>query len=89
MGFRFRKSVNIGPFRVNISKSGVGYSVGTSGVRTGVRPNGRRYTSFSLPGTGFSYVKEHGKKILPGCLATSLLLFIILPLSVLLLTQLF
>jgi Protein of unknown function (DUF4236) len=28
MGFFYRKSVNFGPFRVNLSKSGVGYSVG-------------------------------------------------------------
>jgi hypothetical protein len=28
MGFYYRKSVNLGPFRVNLSKSGVGYSVG-------------------------------------------------------------
>jgi hypothetical protein len=28
MGFFYRKSVNFGPFRVNLSKSGVGHSVG-------------------------------------------------------------
>ncbi len=28
MGLFYRKSVNFGPFRVNLSKSGVGYSVG-------------------------------------------------------------
>ena len=33
MGFRFRKSVNFGPFRVNLSKSGVGYSFGGKGFR--------------------------------------------------------
>jgi hypothetical protein len=31
MGFFYRKSVNFGPFRVNLSKSGVGYSVGGRG----------------------------------------------------------
>ena len=31
MGFFYRKSVNFGPFRVNLSKSGVGYSVGGKG----------------------------------------------------------
>ena len=31
MGFFYRKSVNFGPFRVNLSKSGVGYSVGDKG----------------------------------------------------------
>lgn len=33
MGFNFRKSVKIGPARVNLSKSGVGYSVGAGGFR--------------------------------------------------------
>jgi hypothetical protein len=32
MGFFYRKSVNLGPFRVNLSKSGVGYSVGGKGL---------------------------------------------------------
>ena len=32
MGFFYRKSVNLGPFRVNLSGSGVGYSVGGRGV---------------------------------------------------------
>lgn len=36
MGFYYRKSVNISPFLVNVSKSGVGYSVGGRGFRTGV-----------------------------------------------------
>jgi hypothetical protein len=28
MGFTYSKSVNLGPFRGNLSKSGLGYSVG-------------------------------------------------------------
>jgi hypothetical protein len=35
MGFYYRKSVNLGPFRVNIGKSGLGYSVGGRGFRVG------------------------------------------------------
>ena len=27
MGWSYRKSVSLGPFRVNLSKSGIGYSV--------------------------------------------------------------
>lgn len=68
MGFRYRKSVNLGPFRLNMSKSGVGYSVGGRGFRTGVRANGRKYTSVGIPGTGMSYVKEHGKGTGSGCM---------------------
>ena len=46
MGFYYRKSVNVGPFRVNLGKSGIGYSVGTRGFRTGLSSRGRRYTTF-------------------------------------------
>ena len=63
MGFIYRKSINVGPFRINLSKSGVGYSVGGRGFRAGTSAGGRRYTSFGLPGTGMSYRKSGG-----GCL---------------------
>lgn len=34
MGFRFRKSINLGGgFRINLSKSGIGYSFGVPGLR--------------------------------------------------------
>ena len=55
MGFFYRKSVNFGPFRVNLSKSGVGYSVGGRGFRVGTSARGRRYSAFSIPGTGVGY----------------------------------
>ena len=55
MGFIYRKSLNLGPFRVNLSKSGIGFSVGGSGFHTGVSSRGRKYTSLGLPGTGLSY----------------------------------
>ncbi len=55
MGFSYRKSVNEGPFRINLSKSGVGYSVGGSGFRAGTSAGVRHYTSFALPGTGVGY----------------------------------
>jgi hypothetical protein len=53
-----RKSVNLGPFRVNLSKSGVGYSVGGRGFRVGTTARGKKYTSFSIPGTGVGYRKS-------------------------------
>jgi hypothetical protein len=55
MGWTYRKSVGLGPFRINISKSGIGYSLGGAGFRTGVSSRGRRHKSFSLPGTGIRY----------------------------------
>ena len=57
MGWRFRRSIKAGPFRINFSKSGVGASAGVKGFRVGVGPRGTRVTS-SVPGTGISYVKE-------------------------------
>ncbi len=64
MGFYYRKSVGLGPFRVNISKAGIGYSVGGRGFRTGVSARGRRYSTFSIPGTGVGYRTSGGQ----GCL---------------------
>ncbi len=58
MGFTYRKSVNLGPFRVNLSKSGLGYSVGGRGFRVGTSSRGRKYKSFSIPGTGVAYRKS-------------------------------
>jgi len=55
MSFFYRKSVNFGPFRVNLSKSGVGYSIGGKGFRVGTSARGRRYSAFSIPGTGVGY----------------------------------
>jgi hypothetical protein len=40
MGFYLRKSVNVGGFRFNLSKSGVGMSVGVKGLRFGTGPRG-------------------------------------------------
>jgi len=40
MGFYIRKSVSAGPFRFNLSKSGLGISVGVKGFRLGTGPRG-------------------------------------------------
>ena len=52
MGWRFRRSVKLGPLSINLSKSGVGYSIGGRGFRVGKDAKGRSYTSASIPGTG-------------------------------------
>ena len=45
MGFRFRKSIPIGKhFRINLSKSGVGYSWGVKGARFTKTANGKNRT---------------------------------------------
>lgn len=40
MGFYLRKSFRAGPFRFNLSKSGIGVSTGVKGARVGVGPRG-------------------------------------------------
>lgn len=62
MGMRFRKSKNFGGFRVNLSKSGIGWSVGGKGIRYTKKANGGTRTTLSVPGTGVSYVTETGSK---------------------------
>lgn len=59
MGLRYRKSIKLGGgFRINISKSGIGYSWGVPGYRITHTANRRRRTTASIPGTGISYVSE-------------------------------
>lgn len=58
MGLRFRKSKNFGPFRINISKSGIGGSVGVKGFRITRKAKGGVQATASLPGTGLSYTKN-------------------------------
>ncbi len=61
MGFRYRKSINLGGgFRINLSKSGVGYSWGVKGYRVTKTASGRTRKTYSIPGTGISWVDESG-----------------------------
>ena len=63
MGFRYRKSINLGGgFRINLSKSGIGYSWGTKGYRVGRTARGTTRSTYSIPGTGISYVNESGSR---------------------------
>lgn len=62
MGFRIRKSINLGGgFRVNLSKTGIGYSWGVPGYRLTKTAKGNIRRTYSVPGTGLSYVEEDGK----------------------------
>lgn len=63
MGFRYRKSINLGGgFRINLSKSGIGYSGGVKGYRITKTARGTVRHTASIPGSGISYVDETGKK---------------------------
>lgn len=61
MGFRYRKSINLGNgFRVNMSKSGPGFSWGGKGYRITKTANGNIRGTAYIPGTGISYQKDFG-----------------------------
>lgn len=62
MAWRFRKSKSIGPVRVTLSKKGVGSSLGFLGFRVGVSPDGKKYWSFGIPGTGFYFIRYFKEK---------------------------
>ena len=62
MGIRFRKSIKMGPMRLNLSKSGVGASVGGKGFRVTKKAKGGFRASASVPGTGVGYTKDFGGK---------------------------
>lgn len=52
MGWSYRKSFGSGPFRINLSKGGISYSVGVKGARVSVGPRG---TYVNLSSHGISY----------------------------------
>ena len=67
MGLRYRKSFNFGLFRINLSKTGIGYSIGTKGYRKTKRADGRNQITYSIPNTGISYVETYkGKEKVKG-----------------------
>jgi hypothetical protein len=67
MGFYIRKAVSVGPFRFNLSKSGIGLSVGVKGLRVGSGPRGNYvhmgrhglYYRASLSGPGYRRASEN------------------------------
>lgn len=55
MGWYYRKSVGFGPFRMNLSKSGISYSFGVKGARINTGPRG---TYVNLGANGIYYRKK-------------------------------
>lgn len=63
MGLRYRKSINLGGgFRINLSRSGIGYSWGVKGYRITKTAKGSVRKTVSIPCTGISYVSESSGK---------------------------
>src|ERR1700733_15172848 len=50
MGYFFRRSTRLGPFRLNFSKSGIGASVGVKGARLTMTPRGTTYVTVGSHG---------------------------------------
>jgi hypothetical protein len=59
MAWRWRKTKNYGPIRSTVTKKGLGTSFGFLGFRFGVSPNGKKFWSFGIPGTGLYYIKYY------------------------------
>jgi len=54
VGWYLRKSLKLGPLRFNLSKSGIGTSIGVKGLRVGTGPRG----SYVHGGRGGLYFRE-------------------------------
>lgn len=61
MGFQFRKSIKLGPLKINLSKHGIGYSIGNKRIRHTKTSNGRTYNTIKI-GKGLSYRTKSKKK---------------------------
>ena len=70
MGFYFRKSLRFGPLRFNLSKRGVGASIGVEGKRVGVDAGGHEYVAGGRHGF---YFRERGSRVGAGFLVAVVL----------------
>jgi hypothetical protein len=59
MGFFFRRSTSLGPFRFNFSKSGIGASVGVKGARLTLTPRGTTYVTVGSHGFYYRETLSH------------------------------
>ena len=60
MGWSFHKSLNFGGLRLNLSKSGIGASMGIRGLRYGISPNGRQYVRCGMGGVYYQKTLSPG-----------------------------
>jgi hypothetical protein len=58
----FRRSKSFGPLRFNLTKHGVGASIGVPGLRWSVHSSGRSTRTVGIPGTGLYYRDQHGPR---------------------------
>ena len=63
MGFNYRKSIRVGKSgRINLSKSGVGFSFAAGLLRLTKTAKGNKRLTMNIPGTGINYTKGIGNK---------------------------
>jgi hypothetical protein len=68
MGLRFQRRIKLFPgLHMNLSRSGVGLSIGGRGAHIGITARGQRYASVGLPGTGVSWREYERKPALRRC----------------------
>ena len=80
IGFFFRKSIRMGPVRVNLSKSGVGVSAGVKGLSVSAGPKG---TYLNAGRKGLYYrTKLNPKKLTSRAVSGSSLLWILIFLGI-------
>lgn len=59
--FRFRRSIRLGPgIKMNLTKTGVGLTLGGRGAHYSIHSSGARRTSLGIPGTGLYYQDRTG-----------------------------
>jgi hypothetical protein len=63
VGIFLRKSFRLGPLRVNLSRRGLGASVGVTGARVGIDAGGRSYVAGGRRGI---YFRRRGPRVVGG-----------------------
>lgn len=77
MGFYLRKSIRLGPLRLNLSKRGLGASVGVTGARIGIDATGHGYVHAGRRGVYYrargAQITSSGGTVLVWIIATALI----------------
>lgn len=62
MNILVRKTWNFGPLRLNLSKTGLGGSIGCAGLRLGIAAHGGIYVHFSRGGLSYRKYLFSGRR---------------------------
>jgi Protein of unknown function (DUF4236) len=81
VGWYLRKSLRVGPLRFNLSKRGVGASIGVKGARVGIDASGREYVAGGRYGL---YFRERGSRVGAGVVVVAIVLGVVAILAMIL-----